>query len=255
LDGETGLQVWQFSLGSSSITHLSIIEDIDGDGLDDILVCSFDNSFYCVSGANGNQIWSRFFGNFTWSSQAIPDLNGDQQQDVVVACRNDILYVLDGTDGTSLLEYPMNSGMLQGATLANILPDLDNNNSYEILGASDDGKIVALSGGTGALTGIDHDVSLNVPEEFRLNQNFPNPFNPSTTISFDLPEPARVEIKIYDILGRLIRSYNFKNLPAGTHEVLWDGKDPNNISAPSGIYIYQAQLNQHKISKQMLLLK
>jgi outer membrane protein assembly factor BamB len=255
LDGEFGTQVWQFSLGSTTITYLSIIEDVDGDGLDDVLVCSYDNSFYCVSGANGNQIWSRFFGDFTWSSQAIPDLNGDQQQDVVVACRNDVLYVLDGTDGTSLLEYPMNSGMLQGARLANILPDLDNNNSYEILGASEDGKIVALSGGTGAVTGIKQDLSLNIPKEYRLNQNYPNPFNPSTTISFDLPEAARVEIKIYDILGRLIRSFEFNSLPAGIHEVVWNGKDRNNINAPSGIYIYLARLNEHKISKQMLLLK
>jgi flagellar hook assembly protein FlgD len=145
--------------------------------------------------------------------------------------------------------------MLQGARLANILPDLDNNNSYEILGASEDGKIVALSGGTGAVTGIKQDLSLNIPKEYRLNQNYPNPFNPSTTISFDLPEAARVEIKIYDILGRLIRSFEFNSLPAGIHEVVWNGKDRNNINAPSGIYIYQARLNEHKISKQMLLLK
>jgi outer membrane protein assembly factor BamB len=255
LDGETGSQVWQFSLGSSAITHLSIIEDVDGDGLNDVLVCSFDNSFYCVRGSNGTVIWSRFFGNFTWSSQAIPDLNGDSQEDVVVACRNDILYVLDGTDGASLLEHPMNSGMLQGATLANVLPDLDNNNSYEILGASDDGKIVALSGGTIAITGIGQDRTPGIPKEFRLNQNFPNPFNPSTTISFDLPEPARVEISIYNILGQMVRSFEFNSLPAGRHKVVWNGKDKRNVAVPSGIYIYQARQNQNEISRQMLLLK
>ena len=149
----------------------------------------------------------------------------------------------------------MNSGMLQGATLANILPDLDNNNSYEILGASDDGKIVALSGGMGAITGIVQDGSSGIPQEYRLNQNFPNPFNPSTTISFDLPEPARVEIDIYNILGQLIRSFDFNHLPAGNHEVVWNGKDSHNNGVPSGIYIYQARLNENTISKQMLLMK
>jgi hypothetical protein len=208
-----------------------------------------------VSGADGNILWFRFMGNFTYSSQAIPDLNGDQQEDVVVACRNDVLYVLDGTDGTSLLEYPMNSGTLQGATLANFIPDLDNNGSYEILGASDDGKIVALSGGEIPIIGIEPGTGTTLPQEYGLHQNYPNPFNPSTTISFDLPEQATVDIQIYDVLGRLIRSFSFNNLPAGTHEVVWDGTNQHNVTVPSGIYIYQARLNQHKISRQMLLLK
>jgi hypothetical protein len=257
IDGETGLEVWQspFDLGFKGIYHLSTIEDVDDDGLDDILVASFDSSFYCLGGADGDTIWSRFLGNSSWSAQAIPDLNGDQQEDVVVASKTDILYVLDGTDGTSLLEYPMNSGMLQGATLANIIPDLDNNGSFEILGASDDGKIVALAGGEIPIIGIKPGTSSTLPQDYGLHQNYPNPFNPSTTISFDLPEQSMVAIHIYDVLGRLIKSFSFKNLPAGTHEVVWDGTNQHDVIVPSGIYIYQASLNEYKISRQMLLLK
>ncbi|NOQ96573.1 MAG: choice-of-anchor D domain-containing protein, partial [Calditrichae bacterium] len=255
IDGESGLQVWQFPLGSSAITHLSIIEDVDGDNLDDVLVCSFASTFYCVSGADGSVLWSRPVGNFSWSSQAIPDINGDLQEDVVMACRNDNLYVLNGTDGSILLQHPMNSGVLQGATLANIIPDLDNNGSYEILGASDDGKIIALSGGTAVPTDIDEIGYVSTPGEFRLSQNYPNPFNPSTSIDFDVPRTADVEILIFDVLGRRIRSYLFNNLSAGFHQVVWDGKNEQNKAVPSGIYIYQARMGSQKISKQMLLLK
>ncbi|MCK5452807.1 MAG: T9SS type A sorting domain-containing protein, partial [Calditrichia bacterium] len=242
-------------LGSSAITHLSIIEDVDGDNLDDVLVCSFASTFYCVSGADGTVLWSRPVGNFSWSSQAIPDINGDLQEDVVMACRNDNLYVLNGTDGSILLQHPMNSGVLQGATLANIIPDLDNNGSYEILGASDDGKIIALSGGTAVPTDIDEIGYVSTPGEFRLSQNYPNPFNPSTSIDFDVPRTADVEILIFDVLGRRIRSYLFNNLSAGFHQVVWDGKNEQNKAVPSGIYIYQARMGSQKISKQMLLLK
>ena len=255
LDGESGLQVWQFSLGSSAITHLSVIKDVDGDNLDDVLVCSFASTFYCVSGADGSVIWSRPVGNFSWSSQAIPDITGDLQQDVVMACRNDNLYVLNGTDGSILLQHPMNSGTLQGATLASIIPDLDNNSSYEILGAADNGKIVALSGGTNASTEINELANVQIPGEFRLSQNYPNPFNPSTNIHFDVPKTADVEIHIFDVLGRRIRSFLFQNLTAGSHWIIWDGKNEQNKVVPSGIYIYQARMGSQKISRRMLLLK
>jgi hypothetical protein len=158
-------------------------------------------------------------------------------------------------DGSILLQHPMNSGELQGATLANIIPDLDNNGSYEILGASDDGKIVALSGGTDAVTGIDEAKNISIPGEFRLSQNYPNPFNPLTTIDFAVPGNADVEIIIFDVLGRRIRSYLFKNRNAGSHRVIWDGKNEQGKAVPSGIYIYQARMGSQKISKQMLLLK
>lgn len=193
IDGETGIQVWLFNLGSSGINQLSLIEDVDGDGLDDILVCSFNSTFYCISGATGVPIWFKTVGNFSWSAQAIEDINGDGQQDVIMACRNDILYILDGSNGASLLEYPMNSGVLQGATLASVLPDIDNNGFDEILGAADNGKIVALSAGSACINGflgdvtgddlvnstdglviLSYDVGVNIPQAYldRINLGF-----------------------------------------------------------------------------------
>jgi outer membrane protein assembly factor BamB len=147
IDGETGTQIWVFGLGSAGIYNVSIINDVDNDGFNDILVSSFGSAFYCIGGADGLVIWSAPFGNSTWSAAPIPDITGDYIDDVVAASKTDNIYVLDGTNGTIIHTHPMNSGMLQGATLANMLPDIDNNHSFEILGASDDGHLVALSGG------------------------------------------------------------------------------------------------------------
>ena len=78
----------------------------------------------------------------------------------------------------------------------------------------------------------------SIPSKFTLNQNFPNPFNEKTIIKFDLPEPALVDLIIYDIDGRQIRSLNQKTvLEAGFHSKSWDGLDDNGNLVGSGVYL------------------
>ncbi len=255
LDGESGLMVWQLDLSSAAVTQLAIIDDVDGDGLNDILVASFAQYFSCVSGADGSMIWSKYMGNFTYSTSAIPDVSGDGHEDVLVACRSDILYALDGMDGTSLLEYPMNSGTLQGATLTSFMPDMDNNGSYEILGASDDGKIVALSGGVNANVSVNNSSRPALPQEFALGQNYPNPFNPTTTVDISLPVKSDLTLSIFDILGRKIRTYALHDAAPGVHSVVWDGRDESGVFVPSGVYFYRAKAANQTLTRRMLLLK
>lgn len=251
LDGQTGSQVWLFNLGSSGINQLSLLHDVDGDGFDDILVSSFASTFYCISGADGVVIWSLFLGNFSWSAQSIPDITADGIDDVVLAARTDILYVLDGSNGAILFQRPMNSGTLQGATLAYTLPDIDNSHAYEILGASDDGQIVALSGGTNPVVPIEPDNAPAVPARYDLAQNFPNPFNPTTQIKFALPERSRVTLTVHDILGRQMAVlYQDSPLAAGEHSVTFSAKD-----LPSGVYFYHLQAGDFNKTRKMILLR
>ncbi len=76
-----------------------------------------------------------------------------------------------------------------------------------------------------------------VPREFALHQNYPNPFNPRTSLHFDLPRAVKVRLVVYDILGREIRQLVAGSLPAGYHQVDWDGMTSSGKPAPSGIYI------------------
>lgn len=95
-----------------------------------------------------------------------------------------------------------------------------------------------------------------IPEEFSLGRNFPNPFNPSTTIPFALPTDAHVTFKVYNILGEKICTLLSKDLETGRHYVLWNGQDRNGNPATSGIYIYQMTTNAGKrFSGKMMLLK
>lgn len=85
--------------------------------------------------------------------------------------------------------------------------------------------------------------------------NFPNPFNPSTTISFTLPNAGHATLDVYDLLGRHVVTLFDESVSAGEHLVVWDGKDRYGASVASGIYFYRLTTEVSSISKKMLLLK
>jgi hypothetical protein len=88
-----------------------------------------------------------------------------------------------------------------------------------------------------------------------LDQNHPNPFNPTTNISFSLTEAGPASIKVYDVRGREVRSLLDRNMPAGKHTVTWDGTDNNGRTLASGTYFYTMQSEDGTSSRKALLLK
>ncbi|MFC1558709.1 FlgD immunoglobulin-like domain containing protein, partial [candidate division KSB1 bacterium] len=80
---------------------------------------------------------------------------------------------------------------------------------------------------------------VNLPSDFKLSQNFPNPFNPITNIRFQLPEASKVTLKIYNILGQEIKTLVNKNMDAGFHSFKWQGTNDRGIKVASGVYIYR----------------
>lgn len=80
---------------------------------------------------------------------------------------------------------------------------------------------------------------LSVPTEYRLAQNYPNPFNPSTTIAFSVPEEARVTLKVFDLLGREVRTLAEGVMPPGEFNVTWDGRNGAGQVVESGVYFYR----------------
>ncbi len=94
------------------------------------------------------------------------------------------------------------------------------------------------------------EVDQDIPETYALRQNFPNPFNPSTEIRFDLPEDAMVSLVIYDVLGREVARLVQEELPAGTHRARF-----NAGNLPSGVYFYRIQAGDFHNTHRMTLLK
>mgnify|MGYP001035805633 CR=1 FL=1 len=77
-----------------------------------------------------------------------------------------------------------------------------------------------------------------VPDGYALYQSFPNPFNSSTRIGFDLPRAGRVEIAVYNLLGQEVRLLVSGIQPGGHNSITWDGRDGSGRSVPSGPYLY-----------------
>jgi DNA-binding transcriptional regulator YhcF (GntR family) len=88
-----------------------------------------------------------------------------------------------------------------------------------------------------------------------LARNYPNPFNPSTRITYSLSTPEQVQVSIYNMTGHLLRSFNQGYQPAGTYSVLWDGTTGKGVPAPSGIYLYRIQAGNDVFTQRMLLMK
>jgi hypothetical protein len=80
-----------------------------------------------------------------------------------------------------------------------------------------------------------------LPKEYQLFNNYPNPFNPSTTISYALPEKSAVQIAIYDVQGRIVKSFAFGAQSAGYQRVVWNGRNDQGTSLASGVYIYRVK--------------
>jgi len=104
------------------------------------------------------------------------------------------------------------------------------------------------------IVSVDDQIAI-IPKEFYLFQNFPNPFNPSTTIRYSIVQAGNVSIKIYDILGREIKTLVNEFKTVGTHRSHWNGNDKFGNKVSSGIYIYRIESGSFVQAKKMILLK
>ncbi|OGU36476.1 MAG: hypothetical protein A2058_07065 [Ignavibacteria bacterium GWA2_36_19] len=94
-----------------------------------------------------------------------------------------------------------------------------------------------------------------LPEDFSLSQNFPNPFNPSTVISYSLPTNSLVTLIIYDLLGREVKTLINNEQNSGVYKVQWNGENDYGSKVSSGLYIYTIRTGQFNESRKMVLLK
>ena len=93
------------------------------------------------------------------------------------------------------------------------------------------------------------------PEQYSLSDAYPNPFNPTTTLSFSVIDEGLLSLNIYDMTGRLVTTLVDGNMEQGYHSVIWNGMDSNGHAVSSGMYIYVLQGEGVSITKKMVLMK
>jgi hypothetical protein len=216
--------------------------------------------------------------SFTWADSTTTDFSGDVLQllDPFNNCQASIENDGLGTSGTAVathtFEYLGSPG--EGAIVMNADPTAQWNT---ILSSLVWEQIAAPAGGPGmpgdvlaeriiqavlppdCLPVVDPtDVARShpdVPLSTRLHANIPNPFNPTTTIRFDLAGDAHVELRIYSVAGRLVRTLVKGPMVRNRHAVVWDGMDDAGAPVSSGIYFYRLEAGDFSDSRKMVVLK
>jgi len=102
---------------------------------------------------------------------------------------------------------------------------------------------------------VEEETHVAVPIEFALSQNYPNPFNPTTNISVQLKADGYVTLKVYDLLGREVRTLVNREMAAGSHIVNWDGTADDGKVVPSGVYIYRLTTQNFVSTKKMIVVR
>jgi hypothetical protein len=102
---------------------------------------------------------------------------------------------------------------------------------------------------------VEETVEAVTPVLFALAPNYPNPFNPATKISFTLPEARPVRLAVYTLAGRLVTTLVNEERDAGTHEVVWNGRDDRGQLVASGTYFYRIEAGPDSQTRKMVLMK
>jgi hypothetical protein len=95
----------------------------------------------------------------------------------------------------------------------------------------------------------------DLPLVSRLHPNYPNPFNPRTTIKFELNKTGPVDLAVFDVAGRLVKRLVSEPMPAGHHDAVWEGRDSAGRAAAAGVYFFRLKTSDIVDTKRMTLIK
>lgn len=255
IDGLTGQQLWFVPFSGTTIYRLEVISDITGDDVSEIVIGTVSGRAICLDGAQGIELWNVIVDptdpENVLALTTVPDITGDDVPDIVCGTLSNRLIVLSGWDGEQIFST-VGEGSFSAVDAVGILPDVDGSNAYEILMGNRDGWVDCVSGGTlqGSSAG-----SRPIVQEFMLHPAYPNPFNPSTTLSYSLGVATDVQLNIYDVTGRLVRELVNAHQSAGIHQIVWNGQDTSEQAVATGVYFVSLRALGFKQTQKLLLLK
>ena len=166
--------------------------------------------------------------------------NGDGEKEAILG--ENLAVTLDGTVHTIAENF---------VTLD--VNDIDGDGYEDIIGLNTVDSTIVVYGRTSPTSVSEPELATKI--HFQLFPNYPNPFNPSTTISYSVTAAGGVQLKIYNPLGQLVRTLFNGQKPAGEYSLNWDGRDDAGRFVSSGSYFYRLKLGEGVQTRRMLFLK
>ena len=224
--------------------------DQDGKVKVDVFLDNLDNASTLAMSINDEISDLRYIG---WTSDAgfkgvpaIAQIDRNGEKEIFIT-----LFGLEELSGSSImvgtLEYAVSEDLLGASDLGSnrLFDDKISIKFGEIMENGGDVKVLSITS-----------VQENIPVySNHLGGNYPNPFNPSTTIVFSIASDMYVNLSIYNVAGQLIRTIVNENLPRNEHRVVWDGKNNEGSNMSSGIYFYKIKTKEFSATKKMVLLR
>jgi len=255
LDGGNGSRIWTVPL-SSTVYELAVGGEMTGDNVREVYYGTVNGRVGCLDGATGIQVWQQTADPHSSANvlcmYSIPDVTGDDVPDIIAGTLGNNIVLLNGWDGQRQWAT-IGVGPAAAIDAIGILPDIDGNDSWEILAGNREGIVQALSGGQ-----LVNDISdrNGAPiTNFSLGAAYPNPFNSRTIIPYELPRAGSVHLAVYDLLGRRIVTLLDEMQPAGAHVLSWNGADGNGQALPTGIYFVQMRSGSFSAVSKIALLR
>jgi len=258
--------------------------DMDGDGDEELLVGRYTgpirifNDVADLATADSSDVYTIANVASGIRGMAVGDFDGNGLGEIYVGGNySSAVYEIkflggDVTDAANYTEPAMiyqadTSGSVRTYSVAFGGADLNGGTSADLNGDGDGDIVIAHEDGDTTATEYvvvitrDHTVAIDLDlgktqlTSYKLQQNFPNPFNPTTNIDYVVGEAGELQLTIYDITGREIKTLYSSFQTAGDHSISWDGTDASGKLVSSGIYIYKMDINGASMSRHMTLLR
>ncbi|MBC8486916.1 MAG: choice-of-anchor D domain-containing protein [Bacteroidetes bacterium] len=284
INGYSGQNIWLTAL-ADKCWNIDRIEDITGDGINDLIAGTLYSNNYCyfLDGTNGDEIYSLNFGEAVDGISAIPDITGDGSMEMVAGGRDGKLYCYSGglNSVTLIADFVADTTFghvpfdvhFTDLTTGNVTSwewDFDNDGTidsyqqnptytYNLMGTYT--VMLIASDGTVTDTAIkadyitaDSTVNIqNSKEHFEL-KIAPNPFSDGTTISFYIKENFPVSLEVYNTEGVKVTTLILSENPGiGLHSVYWEGTNNNGQRIEKGIYLGQLKYGNKTVVTKLIL--
>ena len=210
-----------------------------GQAVNDLKIVSFELTY---SNTENIEFVSYQVGNFPSEAQAqvIPE-------DSIGKISASIFRISGGESGNgTVLTLKFNSEKGNEIVFSFVRVLANNSNGDQIPLSYKDTKII---------TSVKNELSNIIPDEFALHQNHPNPFNPETYISYQVPKTSQVKIEVFNLLGQHIRTLVDEEKSPGSYKILWNGLDDQRQAVSSGVYLYKMQAGDFTAMQKMVLVR